>query len=145
MTNNPTNTLTWLFPKSSVDKYLNGWILDCTWVYWRTLLKTDVLVPNRPTPSVSSIILLLLLITPSVRWLGLRAWMATPKLSVIPWKMKKQKQKTTSLLETQNKHTKQVTKILQNELVRKNSDTLRNIVGEQQNLRVIKCLSSRFF
>lgn len=60
-----------------------------TWLYWRTLLKTDVLVPNRPTPSVSRIILLLLFITPSVRWVVLRAWMAAPKLSVIPWKMKK--------------------------------------------------------
>lgn len=38
----------------------------CTWLYWRALLKTAVRVPNSPTPRVSSIILLLLLITPSV-------------------------------------------------------------------------------
>lgn len=57
-----------------------------TRLYMRAWLKTSVLVPSRPTPRVSSIILLLLLITPSVSWLALKAWMAAPKLSVIPWK-----------------------------------------------------------
>lgn len=60
--------------------------LLCTWLYSRALLKTAVLVPSSPTPRVSSIILLLLEITPSVRWLAFRAWIAAPKLSVIPWK-----------------------------------------------------------
>lgn len=41
-------------------------IVNFTWLYARALLKTDVLVPNNPTPRVSRIILLLLLITPSV-------------------------------------------------------------------------------
>lgn len=57
-----------------------------TWLYWTALLKTDVLVPRSPTPRVSSIILLLLLTTPSVSWAVFRAWMAAPKLSVIPYR-----------------------------------------------------------
>lgn len=61
------------------------WAVSCTWLYLRALLKTAVLVPSNPTPRVSSIILLLLLITPSVSWLEPRAWIAAPKLSVIPW------------------------------------------------------------
>lgn len=64
----------------------NTAMVYCTWLYLRALLKTAVLVPNSPTPRVSSIILLLLLITPSVSWVALRAWIAAPKLSVIPWK-----------------------------------------------------------
>lgn len=58
-----------------------------TLLYWKITLKTGVLVPSNPTPSVSSIILLLLLITPSVRCAVLKDDMAVPKLSVTLWKM----------------------------------------------------------
>lgn len=60
-----------------------------TWLHWRTVLKTGVLVPSNPTPSVSSIIRLLLLITSSVRWDVLRLETAAPKLSVTPWGKKR--------------------------------------------------------
>lgn len=60
--------------------------IDFTSLNMRALLTTEVRLPNRPTPRESSIILLLLLITPSVRWVEFRAWIAAPKLSVIPWK-----------------------------------------------------------
>lgn len=55
-----------------------------TWLYCTALLKTSVLVPSSPTPRVSNTILLLLWITPSVRCEAFRAWMAVPKLSVMP-------------------------------------------------------------
>lgn len=59
---------------------------DLTLLYASAFLKTSVLVPISPTPRVSSIILLLLLITPSVSWGVLRPWIAAPKLPVMPWR-----------------------------------------------------------
>lgn len=58
------------------------WYFRLTMLYCKALWNTGVLVPSNPTPSVSSIILLLLRATVSVRSAALRLEMAAPKLSV---------------------------------------------------------------